>query len=135
MLKQENFTTDSTTSNAVGPLTPTNSHKMIDDEMTDATLVHTKTTSLTTAFGLTRLMETTNDNVMMTSSDNDGSAFLVSNKFNHSPSNQQQSTSMTTSPILNQPKPCMKSMDEDEQTIFDDDPMEGDSQQQTAIIS
>jgi len=98
-------------------------------------LVHIKTTALTTAFGLTRLMEANGDNIM-TTSDNDGSAFMVSTK--HSPSlHQQQATStMTTSPILSQPKSSVRNaMDEDEQTIFDDDPMEGDSQPTTTVIS
>jgi len=139
VLKQENVinTADTSISSAnVGSQTPTNSHKNVDDEMLDSpNLVHIKTTALTTAFGLTRLMEANGDNIM-TTSDNDGSAFMVSTK--HSPSlHQQQATStMTTSPILSQPKSSARNaMDEDAQTIFDDDPMEGDSQATTTVIS
>jgi len=117
VLKQENLTQNTETSSNIslssinngGTQTPTNLQSTIEEE-TD--LKHAKTASLTTAFGLTRLMD--NNNLMNTNEDmNNDNAFLTKQQ-------QQQQ------PILTQPKSTKNTNELDEQSIFEDDPMESD---------
>lgn len=132
ILKQETSQSSSNESNVMstGRQTPTFSKLQKEEDITDSPtgLINTKTTSLTTAFGLTRLMETNTDSLMMTTNENDGSAFLISTKHNILPSQQSNSPAA----VLKQPK-ISKIMNNDDQTIFDDDPMEDDSQTTTVI--
>ena len=131
VLKQENISQNTETSSNIslssmnnngGTQTPTNVHAIIEEE-TDLNK-HAKTASLTTAFGLTRLMDNSN---LMTSNDIDDSAFLQTTK-------QQQQQQQ---PILTQPTSSKNTDEIDDQSIFDDDPMEDETQHQntTTIIS